>query len=76
MQNVYEHFFFLQYSGGWSFIEAYNLPVGLRTWFLERLAKQLEDEKKAIEKASKGRGGNSETHELSSFNQPKPTPGS
>ena len=54
MENVYEQFFFLKYSGGWSFSEAYNLPVGLRKWFVERLVKQLESEQAAIEKASKG----------------------
>jgi hypothetical protein len=27
IQNVYEQFFILQYHGGWSFIEAYNLPI-------------------------------------------------
>ena len=53
MQEVYEQFFLLKYHGGWSFIEAYNLPVGLRTWFVKRLAKQFEEEKKAYEKASK-----------------------
>jgi len=67
MQNIYEQFFFLKYSGGWSFSEAYNLPVGLRTWFVERLVRQLEEESEAIEKASKG-GGNSQT--LSVQNQP------
>ncbi len=51
MQNVYEQFFFLKYYGGWSFIESYNLPVGLRTWFVERLSKQLEKEKDAMEQA-------------------------
>jgi len=53
MEQVYETFFFLKYYGGWSFIEAYNLPIGLRNWFLERLKKQFEDEKKAYEKASR-----------------------
>ena len=33
-------------------MEAYNLPVGLRGWFVERLTKQLENEKKAMDKAS------------------------
>ena len=51
MENVYEQFFFLKYSGGWSFTEAYNLPVGLRKWFVQRLVKQLEAEKEAIDKA-------------------------
>ena len=67
MENVYEQFFFLQYSGGWSFIEAYNLPVGLRNWFVKRLIKQLEAEKEAIENANKGTS-NSQT--LNRFNQP------
>jgi hypothetical protein len=54
-QQVYEQFFILKYHGGWSFIEAYNLPIGLRLWFVERLAKQLKDEAEAMEKASKKR---------------------
>ena len=71
MENVYEQFFFLKYSGGWSFSEAYNLPVGLRNWFVKRLVKQLEDEKEAIEKASKGNGrGGSRTQTLTAQNQP------
>ncbi len=48
LEKVYEAFFFLQYQGGWSFIEAYNLPVGLRNWFVERLAKQLKKENDAV----------------------------
>ncbi len=51
IENVYEQFFLLKYHGGWSFVEAYNLPVGLRKWFIERLAKQFEIEKEQIEKA-------------------------
>jgi|TARA_B100000900_G_scaffold391543_1_gene386263 hypothetical protein len=54
MQNIYEQFFYLKYAGGWSFSEAYNLPIGLRRWFVERLTKQLKDEKEAMENASKG----------------------
>jgi len=49
---VYEQFFYLQYVGGWSFIEAYNLPIGLREWFVKRLAKQIEMENEKIEDAS------------------------
>jgi hypothetical protein len=54
MENVYEQFFFLKYYGGWSFIEAYNLPIGLRGWFTRRLQKQLEKEQNAMEKAKSG----------------------
>jgi len=55
MEQVYEQFFMLKYHGGWSFIEAYNLPVGLRHWFVERLAKQFQDEKEQIEKSKKSK---------------------
>ena len=71
MENVYEQFFFLKYSGGWSFTEAYNLPVGLRTWFVKRLIQQLEREAEAVKSASKGGGSRSQT--LTAHNQP-PTP--
>jgi hypothetical protein len=53
MENVYEQFFVLKHHGGWSFIEAYNLPLGLRTWFVKRLMKQFEEEKKEYDKAMK-----------------------
>jgi len=71
MENVYEQFFFLKYSGGWSFLEAYNLPIGLRKWFVERLIRQLEMESEAIEEASKNRGQNSGRQTLSTQNQPR-----
>jgi hypothetical protein len=51
MKSVYEEFFMLKYHGGWSFIEAYNLPVGLRRWFLERLIKQFEKENEDMKEA-------------------------
>ena len=69
MENIYEQFFFLKYSGGWSFSEAYNLPIGLRTWFVKRLIKQIEQENEAVEKASKSSGG-SNTQTLTPHNQP------
>tara|TARA_B100001123_G_C15034153_1_gene916671 strand:+ start:703 stop:906 length:204 start_codon:yes stop_codon:yes gene_type:complete len=55
IESVYEQFFLLKHFGGWSFIEAYNLPVGLRKWFIERLQKQFEEEAKATEKARRKR---------------------
>ena len=69
MENVYEQFFFLKYSGGWSFSEAYNLPLGLRKWFVKRLFKQLKDESDAIKQANKGSGSSTQT--LTSCNQPQ-----
>ena len=50
IETVYEQFFLLKHHGGWSFIEAYNLPIGLRMWFVERLAKQIKDEAEAMVK--------------------------
>lgn len=51
--NVYEQFFALKYHGGWGFMEAYNLPIKIREWFLTRLIKQKKDEAKAMKEASK-----------------------
>tara|TARA_R110002020_G_scaffold9035_12_gene36198 strand:- start:93 stop:341 length:249 start_codon:yes stop_codon:yes gene_type:complete len=73
MENVYEQFFFLKYSGGWAFSEAYNLPLGLRKWFVERLIQQLEAEKAAMEDSSSSKGG-SNTQTLSAHNQPQLPP--
>ena len=50
MENVYEEIFSLKHHGGWSFVEAYSLPISLRRWFLKRLIRQFEDERKQIEK--------------------------
>jgi len=56
IESTYEQFFQLKHFGGWSFTEMYNLPVGLRLWWLDRLRKHFEEEKKQIEKAQrKGR---------------------
>ena len=52
MESVYEHFFYLKYYGGWSFFEAYNLPIGLRGWFMDRLLLQKEKEQEEAEKMS------------------------
>tara|TARA_R110002074_G_scaffold175698_1_gene339149 strand:+ start:693 stop:833 length:141 start_codon:yes stop_codon:yes gene_type:complete len=46
----------LKYYAGWSFYEAYNLPIQIRRWFVERLRKQMEMEKQEIDKVkTKGR---------------------
>jgi hypothetical protein len=36
-----------------SITEAYNLPIGLRSWFIEQLNEQFEREKEAHEKAKR-----------------------
>ena len=54
-EAMYEQFFLLKHFGGWSFIEAYNLPVGLRIWFLKRLEKQAKDEKEQMKHSNRRR---------------------
>jgi len=51
IESVYEEFFQLKYYGGWSFFEAYNLPVVIRRWFLTKLANQMKEESEAQRKA-------------------------
>lgn len=55
IENVYEQFFLLKHHGGWSLFELYNLPIGLRKWFLERMIKEFEKEQEEVEKARKKR---------------------
>ena len=53
IKYVYEQIFHLKQYGGWSFAEAYSLPIQLREWWLERLGKEFDKEREEIEKASK-----------------------
>jgi hypothetical protein len=48
---VYEQLFLLKHHGGWSFVEAYSLPIQIRYWFVRRLSKQFEQEKAEMDKA-------------------------
>jgi hypothetical protein len=67
MEGVYEHFFYMKYYSGWSFIEFYNLPIGLRNWFLKRLSDQIEKENKQSKEAS----GNSNASSILPMSPPK-----
>ena len=49
MKDVYEQFFILNYYGNWSFLESYNLPIGLRRFFVQKLLEQKEAETKPLE---------------------------
>jgi|TARA_R100000008_G_scaffold81076_1_gene64007 hypothetical protein len=37
----------MKYYGNWSLVELYNLPVGLRGWFFQKLMDQKEAEREA-----------------------------
>jgi hypothetical protein len=41
----------MKYHGGWSFIEAYNLPIVIRRWFLQRLVQEIKKEADQTKKA-------------------------
>jgi len=49
IKDIYEQMFFMNYVGNWSITELYNLPVGLRRWFVEKTVKQKENERSAAE---------------------------
>ena len=78
MESVYDQFFYLKYNGGWSLSEAYNLPVKLREWFVNRLIIQIETENKAIQEAQSGGSSPgksySGTQTLTAHNSPAPPP--
>jgi hypothetical protein len=75
MESVYEQFFYLKHMGGWSFSEAYNLPVGLRKWFVERLSKYIQEQNEAMQAAQNGSGNpHGKTQTLTEFNSPAPPP--
>ena len=73
-ENIYEQFFFLKYHGGWGLMEAYNLPIKLREWFVKRLLRQKQDEETAVKAASKGKGSTPPSQTLGSGNAPKTVP--
>ena len=50
MESVYEMFFILKHYGGWSLFELYNLPIGLRKWFLDRTLQEYKKEAEASNK--------------------------
>jgi hypothetical protein len=50
MEQVYEAFFVLKHYGGWSLFELYNLPVGLRDWWLKRTIDEYKKEAEAMKK--------------------------
>jgi len=52
MLAVYEQFFYMKQHGHWSFWEAYNLPIKMRTWFVQRLSKHFEEQNKEQERAA------------------------
>ena len=56
-------------------MEAYNLPVKLREWFVKRLLKQKEEEAAASKAASKGKSKASSPTRLGADNAAPSMPG-
>lgn len=48
---VWEEIFLLKYHMQIDIRESYNLPIGLRRWFIKRLEKQLKDESDSYKKS-------------------------
>jgi len=53
IESVYEQFFYMKYYGGWSFTEAYNLPLKVRNWFVNKLTEQLKMEHDEMESTTR-----------------------
>jgi len=53
MESIYEQMFLLKYYGGFSILETYNFPIGLRDWFCKKLIKQKEIEAEEFKKSKK-----------------------
>lgn len=50
---MYEQFFYMKYYSNWSLMELYNLPVGLRKWYFDKLLEQKEKEVEAEKEAQR-----------------------
>jgi hypothetical protein len=46
--------FYLVYYAGISFTEAYNFPIGLRTYMFEKLTQEINEKNKAMKKTTGG----------------------
>lgn len=57
IKQVFEQLFQINYFGDLSLTEAYNLPVGLRRWWYNRLKEQKEKEQKEAEKQKNKQAG-------------------
>ena len=53
MKDVYEQFFYMKYYSNWTLTEMYNLPVGLRRWYFDKLLEQKQKEADAHKEASR-----------------------
>lgn len=53
MKDVYEQFFYMKYYSNWTLTEMYNLPVGLRRWYFDKLLDQKQKEADAHKEASR-----------------------
>lgn len=52
IKSVYEEFFVMMYHGNWSYVEAYNLPIHIRRFFMMKLHGQIEAESEAARNPS------------------------
>ncbi len=51
---ILEAIFLLTYYGGFSYIEAYNLPVAYKSWFIDRISQEISQANKSQESGEPG----------------------
>jgi len=56
MLQVHEQMFYLIQHGNWNYFDLYDLPIKIRSWFVDRLSKHFEDKNKQIEKSNSKSG--------------------
>ena len=57
-QIFLEHIFLLMYYMGFTYVEAYNLPIWQRMWFLDRINKEIKQANEKQSGSSRAAHGN------------------
>ena len=52
IKSVFDQILDLKYYAGFSIFESYNLPIGLRNYYIQKIVEKLEKEKESMEKNS------------------------
>ena len=50
MLHVHEQMFYLIHHGNWNYYDIYDLPIRIRSWFVQRLSKHFEDKNEEMKK--------------------------
>ena len=50
MMHVHEQIFYLVHHGNWNYFDVYDLPIKIRSWFVQRLSKHFTDKNEQMKK--------------------------